>query len=459
MFSFRLAAFLLVLSLSFGGMGRAATAHDPQDQSFAALVDPLLPSVVLITTWAPADASTPVGPNGVKPDRTQFYGSGFIIDPTGIIVTNQHVIANAYSIVVHFTGGGTALGQVLAANSAVDLAVVKVNVDKPLPAMKWADAEKLRVGDPVLAIGNPLGVGLSVSAGVVSALDRDITMSAYGSFIQTDAAINHGNSGGPLVDMHGHVVGVDSSLYAPGGSTGNVGLGYAIPADVAQFVVERLLKYGAIRAGWIGVQLQDVGDAMSAALKLGQINNFIIAEIAPGSPAQQAGLEEGDIIQKVNGQELPNSRAAMREIARTNMGDGVTLDVWRRGQAKLVKIPVVADPNDRMQVGTPTQQATSWALPGHLGVHLQPIDEEMRRKYNLANDLNGMVITEVDANSAASERGLMAGDVVLRTLDSQVTSNDQFESLVNQAREQKLPFLPLLVRRGSIQRWIPVGAT
>jgi serine protease Do len=452
----RLLACLLCLPLALAT--RTASAHDPQD-SFASVVNPLLPSVVLITTWAPADANTPVGPNGVRPARTQFYGSGFIIDPTGIIVTNQHVIANAFSIVVHFTGGGTALGRVLAANSAVDLAVVKVDVNRPLPAMKFADTEKLKVGDPVLAIGNPLGVGLSVSAGVVSALDRDITMSAYGSFIQTDAAINHGNSGGPLVDMDGHVVGVDSSLYAPSGSSGNVGLGYAIPADVTQFVVDRLLKYGAVRASWIGVQLQDVGDAMSSALNLGQLNNAIIAEIAPGSPAEQAGLEDGDIIQKVNGQEFPNSRAVMREIARTSMDGTVSLDVWRRGAVRLVKVKVIADPNDKMEAGTPTQQETSWGIPSHLGLHLEPITAELRQKYNLDERLQGMVVIDVDPNSAAADRGLMAGDVVIRTLDSRVSSNDEFEKIVADARKQNLPFLPLLVRRGRIQRWIPVGAT
>ena len=458
MASFPLRALLLGLALAAGVAARPAAAHDPE-QSFAGIVDPLLPSVVLITTWAPSDAETPVGPNGVKPERTQFYGSGFIIDPTGIIVTNQHVIANAFSIVVHFTGGGTALGTVLAANAAVDLAVVKVNVDHPLPAMKFADTEQLHVGDPVLAIGNPLGVGLSVSAGVVSALDRDITMSSYGSFIQTDAAINHGNSGGPLVDMHGHVVGVDSSLYAPSGSTGSVGLGYAIPADVTQFVVERLLKYGAVRAGWIGVQLQDVGDAMSTALKLGQINNAIIADIAPDSPAAKAGLQDGDIILKVNGQELANSRAIMREIARTNMNGSVALDVWRRGTVTLVKVPVIADPNDRMVAGAPTTQPVSWMIPSQLGLHMEPVSDALRSKYDIAAGIEGMVITNVDPNSAASDRGLMAGDVVVRTLDSPVSSNEQFTDLVAAARKQNLPFLPLLVRRGKIQRWIPVGAT
>jgi serine protease Do len=337
--------------------------------------------------------------------------------------------------------------------------VVKVNVDHPLPVLQFADTEQLRVGDPVLAIGNPLGVGLSVSAGVVSALDRDITMSSYGSFIQTDAAINHGNSGGPLVDMHGHVVGVDSSLYAPSGSTGNVGLGYAIPADVAQFVVDRLLKYGAVRAGWIGVQLQDVGDAMSTALKLGQSNNAIIADIAPVSPADKAGLQDGDIIQKVNGREFPNSRAIMREIARTNMHESVTLDLWRNGQVMLLKVPVIGDPNDMMTAGSATAQPAAWAIPTHLGLHLETISDELRAKYDIADGIKGMVITDVDPNSPASDRGLMAGDVVIRTLATPVTSNSEFDELVKHAQELKLPFLPLLVRRGKIQRWIPIGAT
>jgi serine protease Do len=453
----RLGALLLALPLLLAGTLRPAAAHDPE-RDFATIVDPLLPSVVLITTWAPADANTPVGPNGVKPTRSQFYGSGFIIDPSGIIVTNQHVIANAFSIVVHFTGGGTALGTVLASDARVDLAVVKVDVNRPLPAMKFADSEKLRVGDPVIAIGNPLGVGLSVSAGVVSALDRDISMSAYGDFIQTDAAINHGNSGGPLVNMQGEVVGVDSELYNNNG-TGSIGLGYAIPANIAQFVVERLLKYGAVRAGWIGVQLQDVGDAMSNALHLDQSNNAIIADIAAGSPADKAGLQDGDIILKLNGRTWTNSRAIMREIARTNMDESVTLDVWRNGKVTLVKVPVVADPHDMMEAGKEMEKPPSWTIPTALGLHLQVLSTDLRQKYNIANAIQGLVITDVDANSPASERGLMAGDVVVRTLQDPMATEAEFEAAVAQARSLKLPFLPLLVRRGDIQRWIPVGAS
>jgi serine protease Do len=452
----RFAALFLLLVCGLGLAPRGAAAHDPSE-SFATIVDPLLPSVVLITTWAPADASTPVGPNGVKPDRAPFYGSGFIIDPSGVIVTNQHVIANAFSIVVHFTGGGTALGRVLASNASVDLAVVKVDVDHPLPAMTFGDSDKLRVGDPVIAIGNPLGVGLSVSAGVVSALNRDITMSAYGDFIQTDAAINHGNSGGPLVDMQGRVVGVDSSLYNNNG-TGSIGLGYAIPSNIVQFVVQRLLKYGAIRAGWIGVELQDVGQALSMALHIDQPNTSVIAEVAPGSPAEKAGLEDGDILLTVNGQNFPSSQAIMREIARTKVGDSVAIDIWREGKVTLLKVPVIADPADRMEAGKPMEQA-SWTIPSALGLHLQPITDELRNRYGIAPDTQGLVITAVDANSPAADRGLMMGDLVVRTLQKTMSSEADFETAVSQARSLKLPYLPILVRRGHIQRWIPLGAT
>ena len=439
-----------------------ALAHEPL-QGLAAIVDPLLPSVVSITIWAPADAETPPYPDGTKADRTRFFGSGFLIDPTGIIVTNAHVVKDAYSVTVKLSDGRTTPGQIVAANTVIDLAVVKVNMPEPLPVLHFADSDKLHVGDPVLAIGNPQGIGLSVSAGIVSALNRDINGSMFGGLIQTDAAINHGNSGGPLVNLQGEVVGVDSSLYNSYGS-GSVGLGFAIPANDAKFVVDRLLKYGEIRAGWTGATIQNVGADIAAALHLPTQNASVIAEVTPGSPGAKAGLQEGDLVLKVGDTVPSDAGVAMRTIAEAPIGETLPIAVWRRGQEMTFPVPVSTYPADiTNQFNTkglmvPAGGAVNLAQTNY-GLHVMAITPELRQKYGLSADQQGVVVVAVERDTPASYWGINPGSVILRAMDTPVSTPEDFAEALRRTHEAALPFAAVLVRAGQIQRWVAISTT
>ena len=218
-----------------------------------------------------------------------------MIDPSGIIVTNRHVIEGARDIIVGFQDGRRAMGKLLASGGEADIALLKISADKPLPVLKFGDSDSLRVGDPVLVIGNPLGIGISVSSGIVSALNRDIKDGPYDDFIQTDAALNHGNSGGPLVNTAGEVVGVNTALYSDISNGGSIGLGFAITAKDTQFIVDRLLRYGQVRAGWLGAVLQDVTPIIAEAMSLPSSDGAIVDRIDAGTPASKVGLREGDV--------------------------------------------------------------------------------------------------------------------------------------------------------------------
>ena len=441
----------LLLALTAAGPVVAA-AHDPPP-GISAVVAPLLPSVVRIIIWAPSDAGTPLGPDGVKPDRAEFFGSGFVIDPSGIIVTNKHVVNNAFSVTVHFSDGSSVPGTVLATGGIIDLAVVKVKPPHPLPALAFGDSDKLQIGEPVIAIGNPLGIGLSVSVGVVSALNRDITDSPYGNYIQTDAAINHGNSGGPLVDMQGRVVGVDSSLYTLPGS-GSIGLGFAIPSNDTKFIVDRLLQYGEVRAGWAGASLQDIGPDIAAALKLQQHDAAIVAAIDPAGPAAKAGLQEGDIVLKLDDLTAPNSQQLLRAIGVTPIGQTVSLTIWRKGESMTLPLVVAAFPKGDAPPVARQAAAKPDAASAEFGLHLQPVTAELQKKYGLAASQQGLVVSGVDADSPAIEAGITTGDVVLRAMDNPVSTPEQFTEDLARARAI-LPFVALLIRSGTDQRWVP----
>ena len=439
----------LVLVLAWSATAAApAAAHDVGDR-VADVVAPLLPSVVRILIWAPATANTPVGPDGVKPDRTQKFGSGFVIDPSGIIATNQHVIADAFSVMVHFADGTTMPGKVMAENEAVDLALVKVEPPQPLSAMRWGDSDKVRIGEPVIAMGNPLGVGLSVSVGVVSALNRNIDNGPLGNYIQTDASINHGNSGGPLVNMQGEVIGVDTSIVS--NSSGSVGLGYAIPAEDAQFIIERFRKYGEVRGGWMGATLQDVIPNVAAALDLKQSTGALVSAVAPNGPAAKAGLEEGDIVLRVDDLPAEDARWVFRAIGKTPIGDTATLTVWRRGHIATMPVTVAAFPNTGLK--TAPSVAAAATEPEHFGLHVLAATPELEAKYKLAADQPGVVVTDVDRNSAGDEAGIDPGNSIVRVMFDRVSTPEEFAQRIETARST-LPFVALLVRSGSDQRWV-----
>ena len=419
------------------------------------IVHPLLPGVVNLAVWGPPDASTPANAAGVKPDRVHFFGSGFVIDPSGIIVTNKHVIANAYQITAHFSDGSRARAHLLAQGGSVDLAILKVDVPTPLHALAWGNSDDLRIGDPVLTIGNPLGLGMSVSAGIVSALNRNINDSPYDDYIQTDAAINHGNSGGPLVDLEGEVVGVDTSLYTvPNG--GSIGLGFAITSNDAKFVIDRLLQYGEVRAGWIGVALQEVSPDVVAALGLPWREGAIVARVDPGSAALRAGIQDGDIIRRMDGKPFRDSRALMRLIGKTPIGQVIQLAIWRDGTELTTPVTVEGYPDDSSPKGEtkgPVNASSQRVDMADLGLTVLPITDDLRAKYKLGAKQTGVVISAVAPNSAAMEHGINPGDVVLRVQTLPVRTPADYTHDVQQARAAGRQYVLLLIRSANHQRW------
>jgi len=372
----------------------------------------------------------PGGPGGEGPSRPQqrgsSLGSGFVIDATGIVVTNNHVIADANDITVVFNNGTELKAELVGKDPKIDVAVLRVKPTQPLKAVKFGDSAKSRVGDWVMAIGNPFGFGGSVSAGIVSAKDRNIRSGPYDSFIQTDAAINKGNSGGPLFNMDGDVIGVNTAIVSPSG--GSIGIGFAVPAAMVQPIVDQLLKYGETRRGWLGVAIQDVDDAMAESLNIGKARGAFVSNVDDKGPAKTAGLEREDVIVRFDGKDIRASRDLPRIVAETPVGKDVDVIVMRGGKevAKTVKLGRLED-NDKVASNTkgPNTNGKNGAEPARTkvaGLDLAPINAENRRRFNIKDGVEGVVITRVDQNSKASERFIQAGDVIVEVQRTPVKS-------------------------------------
>jgi serine protease Do len=418
----------------------------------AELIRGLLPTVVNIsvtkeefTTPDPATVSATMPQPDGSPSIKTYVGSGFVIDPSGLIVTNYHVVENAFELTVMFSDGTRVPGKTISASRLADLALVKVEMDHPLATARWGDSETLQVGDQVFAAGNPFGIGLSVSAGIVSGLNRDIQDSPYDDFIQTDAPINHGNSGGPLFDMQGNVVGVNSTIISP--TAGSVGLGFAIPASVAHFVVDQLRAYGWVRPGWIGIKIQQVTPEIANARGMVRPEGSIISWVLPDGPAMKAGLAIGDIITRFNGSSPSDERALLRDIAHTPVGETITLLVRRDGEERPVLVPVEAWPRNQWEArDAPTEvQRPQIIIPPDLGLSLSPLGADDRAQAKLEKDLSGVLVTGVTANSDSARRGMSSGDVILRVQDLPVTTPADVQSGVEAARSGKRKYVLMLV--------------
>ena len=412
------------------------------------------PAVVNIAIWK----VRPPAKAGDSPRRVKTYGSGFIIDPSGVIVTNKHVIDGAVDIKVIFSDGDRAPAKLLAVAAMVDLAVVKVDVKRPLPALEWGDSEGLHVGDAVLAIGNPLGLGLSVSAGIISALNRDIEDTPFDNYIQTDAAINHGNSGGPMVDRDGKVVGVDTALYNPDEAGGFIGIGLAIPAATAKFVVQHLLDPTEGKPGWLGFKLQDMTPELSEALGIPGVRGSIIATLEPGGPASKADLRPGDVLAAIGGAKYTDSRAFMRAIVQLHIGDPADLTIWRDGKEQHVTVPIAEWPNFMPGGGVMTKQAEAMIqkMPDP-GVRLAALTDANRKQFGVDPKLAGALIISVEKDSEARDLGIVAGDVVTAVQGVPVSSPAEVRKAVLAAHEQRRPFLAVLVQGKGGARWLTLS--
>ncbi len=441
----------------------AAAAQPPQPVSD--LVATLLPRVVNITVVrlqpAPPAIAKPAAIASFVSKR--YYGSGFIVDPTGLIVTNRHVVEGAHEIMVYLNDN-TRLRATVLYQSRIDMAILQVHYEKLLPAITWGDSTHLRPGDPVIAVGNPLGIGTTVTAGIVSALDRDIKETPYDSFIQIDAAINHGNSGGPLFNTAGEVIGINTALYSPGGpDSGSIGLGFAIPSSDAQFVIREWRQFGRTRPGWIGVTGQPVTPDIADAAGLSPPQGVIVASVKEGSPAAAAKIVQGDIILKIGDDTINEVRALTRDVAVELPLGEVRADHaavaqsrrrYRAGNHRRGSARCCHDCTPPPQA--PAAQTSSVSLRANdVGIRLSPITAALRRQYHIGPDQQqGVVITDIMPNSIAANHGIQRGDVLMRFEDKPVTSTENLEQLVEAAQQAKQRHALVLLQDKRGPRWV-----
>lgn len=430
------------------------------------LVDRLIPSVVNITSRSLAPlpmamqrtTGAPPPSMAMTPEERAktALGSGFVIDPDGLIVTNNHVIDGAFDITVTFKDGTSLHADVVGTTKIGDIALLQVHPTRKLPALRFTEGPALRVGEPVIAIGNPLGFGSTVTTGIVSALNRDIMLSPFDSFIQTDAAINHGNSGGPLFNPKGEVVGVNTAIYSPVEDGGSIGIGFAIPAARAKWQVEQLRTHGLVKAGDIGVGVQDLSADLATALAVppGQ-SGVIITGIVPASPAAQAGLREGDVILTTEGNAISDTRDFARTIAERPLGQPVALTLWRHGT------PITATPTvqewqggERIDRAALARSTAARPMTMDLGLRLAPLTDDQRQTHGLDPQDGGVAVSAVMANSLAGDRGLHAGDVILRVMDHKVAAPEEVLSAVRGMIEGADETILTLVANAEGRRWV-----
>ena len=428
--------------------------------SFADLVERVSPAVVSITsetTTTDGDVSDNIpeqfrdlfqqfGQRQPQPHKALSAGSGFIIDKSGFIVTNNHVVDASKKITVKLQDGRTFTAKLIGTDPATDVALLKVNSDKPLPSVEFGNDKNLRVGDWVVAVGNPFGLSNSVTAGIVSSLGRDIeSTQPYTNFIQIDAPINRGNSGGPTFDLRGQVVGMNSMIFSPSG--GSVGIGFAIPASVIHDVVAQLKATGHVTRGWLGVSIQSVTPDIASSLGLKDNKGALVAEVVPGGPAAKSGFQQGDIVTSIDGQAVDDSRDLTQKVALVQPGKSATSSVIRNGKPMELKVTIGTRPDEKLASNAPGGSFTPSSADS-AGLGLSSLTPEAKRMYNLSDDVNsGVVITKVDPDSDAADKGLQPGDVVLKINNRAVKSPADFQSGVAEAQKGGRKSVLLLVAR------------
>lgn len=354
------------------------------------------------------------GSGDPKGRTVSSMGSGFIIDSSGIVVTNNHVVEGADTIQIHLQDGTLLKAELVGRDPKTDIAVIRVKPSTPLPTVPFGDSDKARVGEWVIAIGNPFGLGGSVSLGIVSARNRDINAGPYDDYIQTDAAINKGNSGGPLFDLDGNVIGINTAIFSPSG--GSVGIGFSVPANTAKSVVDQLVKYGETRRGWLGVKVQGITDELVDTMSLGKTKGALVADVTEGSPGKAAGIEAGDVITEFNGRPIHEMKELPRAVASTEVGTTVVVKAVRKGVEKTFNVTIgrLEDGEKKLAMNDPAKgKKDAPATVTTLGMTVSSMSDELRAKFKTDGKIKGAIVTEVAQDGSAAEKGLEPGDVIM----------------------------------------------
>jgi serine protease Do len=381
------------------------------------------------------------------PRRVNSLGSGFIIDATGIVVTNNHVIAEADEITVILNDGTKIKAELMGRDQKTDLALLRIKTDKPLRAVRFGDSDKLRLGEWVIAIGNPFSLGGTVTAGIVSARNRDINSGPYDNYIQTDAAINRGNSGGPLFNLNGEVVGINTAIISPSG--GSIGIGFAVPSKTALSVIDQLKQYGETRRGWLGVRIQLVTDEIAESLGIKPARGALVAGVDERGPAKPAGIMPGDVIVRFDGKDIREMRDLPRVVADTPVGKEVTVIIIRKGkeETRTVKLGRLEDGEKQATLTKPEASPPTPppVVKRTLGIDLAALNDDLRKKFKIRDTVKGIIILGVEPNSPAANKRLNAGDVIVEIAQEPVQSTDDFQTKVDRLRKDGRPSALLLV--------------
>ena len=398
------------------------------------------------------DKGAPGGPNPSAP-RAASLGSGFIVDASGLIVTNNHVIANAEQITVTLSDDTTLQAEVIGRDAVSDLALLKVEPKVALPAATWGDSTKARVGDWVLAIGNPFGLGGTVTSGIISATARDIHSGPYDDFLQTDASINRGNSGGPMFNLAGEVIGINTAIFSPSG--GSIGIGFAIPSAFARPIIDQLKATGKVERGWIGARIQPVTEDIAEAIGLDKSRGAMIAAVDPASPAAQAKLQPGDVILAYDGKPIDRSRQLPRLVADTVPDTLVKLTMWRDGKDQEVELKVAAlNPNRSAPPPPEPEKPKPPPSVEALGLRFAKLTADLRKQFSLPDAAKGVVITDVPQNSPGAAQGLRPGDLVVAVGHETVGSLDEVQQKIAAAKKNGHKNVLVRVEREGSARFI-----